>query len=235
MPDTKPDVRDRLALALDVDDVVQAARLARELRDFFGIAKVGAELYAASGPDAVTTIAACGYRIFLDLKLHDIPNQVGRTARVLGALGVSYLTMHASGGVPMLRAGVEGLSEGASRAGLDAPVALAVTVLTSDDGAPAHVLGTRVATAVEARCGGIVCAASDVREAKQLAPSLLTVVPGIRLAGGETHDQARPGTPAEAFEAGADVLVIGRAVTAAKDRSAAAAELLASLPGQRPR
>jgi orotidine-5'-phosphate decarboxylase len=222
-------LRDRLALALDVDDVVEAARLARELHEHFGVAKIGAELYAASGPDAVTTIAACGYRIFLDLKLHDIPNQVGKAARVLGALGVSYLTMHASGGVPMLRAGVEGLSEGAARAGLDPPVALGVTVLTSDDGAPPHVFGNRVATAVEARCGGIVCAASDVREAKQLAPNLITVVPGIRMAGGDAHDQARPGTPAEAIAAGADLLVIGRAVTGAKDRVGAAKELTESL------
>jgi orotidine-5'-phosphate decarboxylase len=223
------ELRDRLALALDVDDIVEAARLARELQPWFGVAKVGAELFAASGPDAVTTIGALGFRIFLDLKLHDIPTQVGRTARVLGALGVSYLTMHASGGVPMLRAGVEGLSEGASRAGLEAPVSLAVTILTSDGGAPPHVFGNRVRAAVEARCGGIVCAAGDVREAKQLAPNLLAVVPGIRLAGGDAHDQARAGTPGAALADGADLLVVGRAVTGARDREAAASQLVSSL------
>jgi orotidine-5'-phosphate decarboxylase len=223
------EVRDRLALALDVDDVVEAARLAKELQPWFGVAKVGGELFAASGPDAVTTIIACGYRVFLDLKLHDIPTTVERTARVLGALGVSYLTMHASGGVPMLRAGVEGLSEGASRAGLEAPVSLAVTILTSDDGAPPHVFGKRVSAAVEARCGGIVCAATEAREAKQLAPNLVVVVPGIRMTGGDQHDQTRIGTPAAALDAGADLLVVGRAVTAAKDRSKAAAQLVESL------
>ena len=226
-PETE--LRNRLALALDVDDLVMATRLARELRPWFGVAKIGLELFAASGPDAVTTIAACGYRIFLDLKLHDIPTTVGRSARVLGALGARYLTLHAFGGVPMLRAGVEGLAEGAAGAGLEPPVALAVTILTSDAGAPPHVLGNRVRSAVEARCGGLVCAVDDVQEAKQLAPNLLAVVPGIRLAGTDANDQARAGTPARALAAGADLLVVGRAVTAAPDRAAAAAALVESL------
>ena len=223
------DLRNRLALALDVDDLVMATRLARELKPWFGVAKIGLELFSASGPDAVTTIAACGYRIFLDLKLHDIPTTVGRSARVLGALGAGYLTLHAFGGVPMLRAGVEGLAEGAAGAGLEPPVALAVTILTSDAGAPPHVLGNRVSSAVEARCGGLVCAVDDVHEAKQLAPNLLAVVPGIRLAGTDVNDQARAGTPARALAAGADLLVVGRAVTAAPDRAAAAAALVESL------
>jgi orotidine-5'-phosphate decarboxylase len=229
MPAEPPaELRARLALALDVDDLVAATRLARELQPFFGVAKVGLELFSASGPDAVTTIAACGYKIFLDVKLHDIPTTVGRAARVLGAIGASYLTLHASGGVDMLRAGVQGLAEGAAGAGLDPPVALAVTVLTSDGGAPEHVFAARVATALEAGCGGIVCAVGDVAEAKRLAPKLLTVVPGIRLEGGAVHDQARAGTPAAALAAGADLLVVGRAVTAAPDRGAAAQELVAS-------
>ena len=235
MADTKehvvpePALRDRLALALDVDDLVMASRLARELQPWFGVAKIGLELFAASGPDAVTSIAACGYRIFLDVKLHDIPTTVGRAARVFGALGAEFLTLHAFGGVPMLRAGVEGLAEGAAGAGLEAPVALAVTILTSDDSAPPHVLGNRVRSAVEARCGGLVCAADDVQEAKQLAPNLLAVVPGIRLAGTDVNDQARAQTPGRALAAGADLLVIGRAVTAAPDRVAAASALVESL------
>jgi orotidine-5'-phosphate decarboxylase len=154
---------------------------------------------------------------------------VGKAARVTGALGASYLTLHAFGGVTMLRSGVEGLIEGAARAGLPEPVALAVTILTSDDGAPAHILGKRVQAAVEGGCGGIVCAASDVREAKQLAPRLAAVVPGIRAAGAASHDQKRPATAASALASGADLLVVGRAVTAAPDRAAAAAELAASL------
>ena len=118
--------------------------------------------------------------MFLDLKMADIPTTVNRAARVLGALGVSYLTLHAFAGPAVLRAGVEGLTEGAGQAGLPQPAALAVTILTSDADAPPHILGKRVAAAVEARCAGVVCAASDVREAKQLAPRMLAVVPGLR-------------------------------------------------------
>ncbi|MGH9093534.1 MAG: orotidine 5'-phosphate decarboxylase / HUMPS family protein, partial [Acidimicrobiales bacterium] len=113
--------RARLALAFDVDDVVAARRLAKELRPYFGVAKVGLELFSATGPDVVQTMIDQGYAVFLDLKLADIPNTVAKTARVLGALGVSYLTMHAFPGAAMLRAGVEGLAEGAHRAGLDPP------------------------------------------------------------------------------------------------------------------
>jgi orotidine-5'-phosphate decarboxylase len=223
------ELRSHLALALDVDDLVEATRLARELQPWFGVAKVGLELYAASGPDALITVSALGYRVFLDLKLHDIPTTVARAARVLGAVGVSYLTIHAAGGVAMLRAGVDGLREGAERAGLAAPVALAVTILTSDEHASPELFDERVRTAVDAGCGGLVCAVADVGRAKQLAPDLIAVVPGIRMPGGDVHDQARAGTPAAALAAGADLLVIGRAVTAAPDREAAAAELVASV------
>jgi orotidine-5'-phosphate decarboxylase len=221
--------RDRLVLALDVDDLVVALRLARQLQPWFGVAKVGLELFSASGPDAVSAVADVGYDVFLDLKLHDIPTTVRRAARVIGALGASYLTLHARSGPTMLRAGVEGLREGAEAAGLPHPVALAVTILTSDGDAPAHILGHRVAAAVEAGCGGLVLAASDVREAKQLAPRLLMAVPGIRMASSDSHDQARPATPRQAVDVGADLLVVGRAVTAAADPPAAAAALTASL------
>ena len=217
--------RDRLALALDLDDLVAALRLARALQPWFGVAKVGLELFTAAGPDAVTSVADAGFKVFLDLKLHDIPTTVRRSARVIGALGASYLTLHARSGPAMLRAGVEGLSEGAAAAGLPPPTALAVTILTSDSGAPAHILGNRVAAAVEAGCGGIVCAAEDVHEAKQLAPRILAVVPGIRMPGGSAHDQVRRASPQDALRAGADVLVLGRAITGSADPPAAAAAL----------
>jgi orotidine-5'-phosphate decarboxylase len=219
----------RLALALDVDDIVAATRLARDLRRWFGVAKIGLELFSAAGPDSVLAIADQGYRILLDLKLHDIPTTVGRSSRVLGALGVSYLTLHAAGGVPMLRAGVEGLAEGAASAGLEPPVALGVTVLTSQPEAPPHVLQERVGAAIEARCDGVVCAATDLAVVRELGPALVTVVPGTRMPDVSHHDQGRVGTPADAFAAGADVLVIGRTVTAAADRATAAAALVASI------
>jgi orotidine-5'-phosphate decarboxylase len=221
--------RERLVLAIDVDDLVEAVRLARELSPWFGVGKVGLELFSAAGPDAVAALNNTGMAVFLDLKLHDIPTTVERAARVVGALGATYLTLHAQGGTAMLRAGVRGLAEGAAAAGLPPPAALAVTVLSSDAEAPGHIVPKRVALAAEAGCGGVVCSGADVREAKRLAPRLLTAVPGIRPAGGDAHDQVHPSTPAEALEAGADLLVVGRAVTQAADRPAAAGALVGDL------
>ncbi|MDQ6616108.1 MAG: orotidine-5'-phosphate decarboxylase [Actinomycetota bacterium] len=223
------ELRNRLILALDVDDVVEAIRLVHELKPWFGVAKVGLELFTSAGPDAVLSILAEGMKVFLDLKLFDIPTTVGKAGRVIGALGASYLTLAGFGGVPMLRAGVEGLANGASLAGLDPPMALAVTMLTSDTGAPEHVLGNRVRAALEANCGGVVCAATDAAEVKQLAPGFTVVVPGIRTEGSPRHDHGRAATPGEAFAAGADLLVVGRTVTAAPDRAAAASQLIGSI------
>jgi orotidine-5'-phosphate decarboxylase len=223
MTDDKHAARDHMALVLDTDDLVAATRLARTMEPWFGIVKVGLELYCAAGPEAVVSMRDLGFGVFCDVKLHDIPTQVGRACRVLGALGVDYVTLHAAGGTAMLEAGVDGLRRGAEAAGLPAPAALAVTVLTSDGDAPANMLAHRVAVAVEARCDGIVCSPLDVREAKLYAPRLLAVVPGIRLPGTPTHDQARSATPDEAIAEGADVLVIGRTVTGADNPLAAAA------------
>jgi len=222
-------LRSQLAVALDLDDGVAALRLARELRPWFGVAKVGLELYSAAGPDIVGALMDMGYEVFCDLKFHDIPTTVGRAARVIGALGPTYLNFHAQGGVAMLTAGVDGFLAGAAEAGLPRPSPLAVTILTSEADAPAEVLAARVRAAVDSGCSGIVCAASDLAEAKRLAPELLAVVPGIRPAGSATHDQARAATPLEAADAGADVLVIGRAVTHAEDPAAAAAAIAASI------
>jgi orotidine-5'-phosphate decarboxylase len=231
--DRQPDpaVRDRLALVLDVDDLVVALRIAKQLQPWFGTAKVGLELYSAAGPDAIGPLAEMGFDVFVDVKLHDIPTTVGKAARVLGALGASYVTMHAFGGVPMLRAGVEGLASGAAEAGLDEPCALAVTVLTSDADAPTHILPKRVGAAIEAGCGGVVCAAADLRDVFEYAPRLRKVVPGIRPTGADVHDQARPSTPRQAIEAGADLLVVGRAVTLADDPESAAQALHDELAG----
>jgi orotidine-5'-phosphate decarboxylase len=223
------DVRRRLALVLDVDDLVEAIRLGQGLRPWFGVAKEGLELFSAAGPDAIGALRDMGYQVFLDLKLFDIPTQVNRACRVLGALGVEYLTLHATGGVDMLRAGVEGLTDGAERAGLPTPMALAVTVLTSDDSAPPHIVPNRVRLALEGGCGGLVLAAEDLQTARELAPRLKRVVPGIRLAGGPRHDQARAASPQEAVANGADLLVIGRTVTKAEDPMAAAAAVAAAI------
>lgn len=222
-------LRAKMALALDVDDLVQAIRLARQLSPWFGVAKIGLELYTAAGPDVIGAMFDAGYDVFLDLKLHDIPTTVNKAAQVAGALGVTYLTMHAQGGPTMLREGATGFMEGARKAGLPDPVALAITVLTSDSTAPEHVVPARLRMAVEAGCGGIVCAASDLKDVSEMAPRIKRVVPGIRAAGGETHDQPRAVTPKIALDAGADMLVIGRAVTLADDPAAAAEALFAEV------
>ena len=224
-----PELKNKMALALDVDDLVEANRLARQMSPWFGVAKVGLELFTAAGPDAVGALFDNGYDVFLDLKLHDIPTTVHKAAKVAGALGVSYLTMHAMGGSQMLKAGVEGLMEGARNAGLPDPTALAITVLTSDADAPDHIVPYRLRLAIEAGCGGIVCAATDLKDIGEMAPRTKRVVPGIRAAGGDRHDQPKAVTPAEALEAGADLLVVGRAVTLAEDPRAAAAALFADL------
>jgi orotidine-5'-phosphate decarboxylase len=154
---------------------------------------------------------------------------VHRAARVLGALGVGYVTMHAHGGATMLQAGVEGLLEGAANAGLAEPWSLAVTVLTSDADAPAHIMPKRVLVAAEAGCTGIVCAAADLHDAHAYAPRLKRVVPGIRFPGTDSHDQARAATPKAAWEGGADLLVVGRMITAASDPVEAAERLHSTL------
>jgi orotidine-5'-phosphate decarboxylase len=218
-----------MALALDVDDLVQAVRLARQLSPWFGVAKVGLELFTAAGPDAVGAMLDNGFEVFLDMKLHDIPTTVGRAAGVCGALGAKYLTMHAQGGSAMLAAGVEGLRSGALNAGLAEPTAIAITVLTSDADAPAHIVPNRLRLAVEAGCTGIVCSGADLKTVRELSPRTLRVVPGIRAAGADRHDQPLAVTPEDALEAGADLLVIGRAVTLADDPAAAAASLFAGV------
>ena len=169
---------------LDVPSLDEALELAGEVAPWFGVAKVGLELYSAAGPGAVEPLRELGLRVFCDLKLHDIPTTVGRAARVLGRLGVSYLNFHAAGGVDMLRAGVEGVREGARDAGLAAPVPLAVTVLTSDPDASAF--DARLACAIEAGCGGVVCSVHEIERVKRARQDFVTVVPGVRLDDGDT-------------------------------------------------
>ena len=229
-PEGAPDeVRARLALALDVDDLIPALRLARELSPWFGTMKVGLELYSAAGPEAVTSLVDLGVDVFCDLKLHDIPNTVGRAARVIGALGARYLTLPPAGGPAMVRAGVGGLRGGAAPAGAPEPTALGVTVLTSEPEASAHLLRQRVAAGLDGGCGGFVCAAPDIAEVRQIAPRALLATPGIRPEGSPVDDQGRVATPRQALDAGADLLVVGRPVTRADDPVAAARALAASL------
>lgn len=228
MHEIPDELRNKLCVALDVDDLVEAVRLGKALSPWFGAAKVGLELYTAAGTDAIGTLIGLGYDVFLDLKMYDIPTTVEKASRVLGALGVTYATYHAQGGIDVLKAGAEGLRAGASDAGLPEPKPLAITVLTSDANAPDHIMPKRVMTAVEAGMAGLVCGPMDVKDAKQYAPRLLGVTPGIRPDGADHHDQVRVASPKTALDNGSDLLVIGRSVTLADDREAAAEAIVNS-------
>lgn len=222
----------RICAALDFASWRDAEAFARLVGPEVGMLKVGLELFAAEGPSAVSAAAALGRPVFLDLKLHDIPNTVEGAARSAARSGASLLTVHAAGGAEMIRAAVRG-------AGRDVTV-LAVTVLTSLDAAALGEIGlagppqsavVRLAKlAVAAGAGGLVCSAHEVaavRAAVGQAP--LLVVPGVRPAGAAKGDQARVATPAEAVRAGADVIVIGRPLRDAPDPAAAARAVAASL------
>jgi orotidine-5'-phosphate decarboxylase len=213
------DVRSRLALPLDVGDLDAALSMARLVAPWFGIAKVGHELYAEAGPEAFDRLHDLGFSVFCDLKLHDIPNTVERAANALARHGVGFMNAHAAGGTDMLRAFVAGAHAGAEFSGLPDPVTLGVTVLTSETDSGAF--GARLAAAVEARCSGVVCSGLEVERVN--AVGLASMVPGIRPAGSGADDQARIVTPGEAISFGASWLVIGRPVTAAPDPAAAAA------------
>ena len=202
---SEAETKNRLALALDVDDLVAGVRLARELQPYFGVLKIGLELYSAAGPEVIGTFQQMGYKIFLDLKLHDIPNTVHRAARVLGSLGVNYLTLHTAGGSEMVSAGVEGLLEGARNAGIGDPVALGVTILTSDSTSNEELMQDRILIAKDSGCRGLVCSAHDLHLVNKTAQDLITVVPGIRPSGVDSHDQKKVATPAQAINDGASV------------------------------
>jgi orotidine-5'-phosphate decarboxylase len=221
--------KDALALALDVADPDAAFALAERLREYFGVVKVGLELYSVAGPDIVRSLIAADYAVFLDLKFHDIPTTVRRAARAVAQIGVTFLTVHTVGGGVMLEAAVAGLTEGANAAGLSTPIGLGVTVLTSDPTPPPALLAERAALAARSGLGGVVCAAPDLRTVRDAAPGLATVVPGTREPNWARDDQQRVMTPAQAIRLGADLLVIGRGVSAAGDPEEQAVLLVESV------
>jgi orotidine-5'-phosphate decarboxylase len=218
-----------LIAALDVSDLDRAEELARALSGGVGVLKVGLELFAAHGPRAVERIRAHG-PVFLDLKLHDIPTTVERAARAVGRLGVSMLTVHALGGQAMVAAAVRGVTEGSQDAGHAVPTVLAVTVLSSLSG---EELASPASLAFEARAagaGGTVVSGQDMALVREVTgEDFCLVVPGIRPAGSNGHDQVRILTPEEAVDAGADYLVVGRSITASADPAGAARSILSTI------
>jgi orotidine-5'-phosphate decarboxylase len=217
--ETPPEVRDRLVLGLDLGGLDDATAMASRLAPWFGVVKVGHELYAEAGPAAFDRMHELGFKVFCDLKLHDIPNTVERAARVHARHGVEFLNAHAAGGETMLRAFVAGAQEGARDAGAPAPITLAVTVLTSEPDASAF--DERLRVAVASGCDGVVCSALEASTAR--ASGMRSMVPGIRLAGASTDDQARVATPGTAIADGAEWLVLSRTVHGAADPEGAAA------------
>jgi orotidine-5'-phosphate decarboxylase len=218
-----------LIVALDTSDPDAAEDLAERLAGAVGMVKAGLELFTAAGPTCVERLVA--HRpVFLDLKLHDIPTTVSRAARNAGRLGVAMLSVHALGGPEMVRAAVNGAGEGADEAGVDPPAVVGITVLSSLAEAAGASPASLAFEAVEAGARGAVVSGDDVRVVREaLGDGPVLVVPGIRPVGHRSNDHARVLTPAEAVEAGADHLVIGRPITDAPDPAAAAEAILRGL------
>jgi orotidine-5'-phosphate decarboxylase len=226
--------RNPICVALDTPDVSKAKDLARALKPHAGYMKIGMEFFYANGAAGYEAVAAEGLPIFLDLKLHDIPNTVeqGLTSLLKLAPAPAIINVHAQGGLTMMQA--------ARRAVPATTKLIAVTVLTSLSDQDCHQTGHHISTAAlaerlamlthEAGLDGIVCSPHDLENIrKQLPRSLLTIVPGIRPAGTSAQDQKRIATPKAAIDAGADILVIGRAITGAADPIAACQNILIGL------
>ena len=229
--------KERLIFALDVDELAQARRWVRELRNHVGVFKVGKQLFTRCGPEVVTMIRDEGGEIFLDLKYHDIPNTVAMAGIEACRLGVKMFNVHALGGREMMSETARKAKESCHAAGLAAPLLLAVTILTSSTDATLREIGIdrpvaemvpRLAKlAQEAGCGGVVASPLEVRQIRvACGPEFKIVTPGVRPAFASADDQKRIMTPGEAISAGADYLVIGRPISAAAEPMAAAQMIL---------
>ena len=223
-----------IAVALDAPDLETAARWATQVTPYVSVVKIGLELFCRHGPDIAAVVrGASGVGLFLDLKLHDIPATVSGAARSVARLRPQYLTVHALGGAAMVRAAVQALP--------DVRIA-AVTVLTSLGGAelaqlglpadPTGVVRRLAAVSVEAGARAVVCSPREVAAVRaEVGPEITLITAGVRPLGADLQDQARVATPRQALGDGADLLVIGRPITAAGDPGAAAARIAAELGG----
>jgi orotidine-5'-phosphate decarboxylase len=224
--------QERLIIALDVPNAAQAQKLVQTIGDSGTFYKVGLELFTAEGPTIVRELVGSGKKVFLDLKVHEIPNSAAGAVRSAAALGVSMVTVHATGGLKMMQA--------ASIAALAAShkmAVLAVTILTSlseaevrDIGYSANASDQVVRLALMAKnagCGGVVASPQEVQRLRQeIGPAMAIVTPGIRPLGSDVGDQARIATPADALRAGASHLVVGRPINAAADPAEATRSIL---------
>ena len=223
---------EKIIVALDVNTKKEALGLANELRGQVGFFKIGLQLYTSAGPDVVRAIAETGAKIFLDLKLHDIPNTVAKTVEAVGRLGVQMLSFHLSGGEKMVRAAVEARTNDL--------MLLGVTVLTSADqqtlietgvsGTPEDQVLRLASLGVNAGANGLITSAREIQSLRKAFGETVTiVVPGIRPSWAEPGDQKRVMSPRQALEAGADYLVIGRPVTGHQNPCEAIKKIAAEL------
>ncbi len=233
-------MRNPVIAALDVPTAEKALELASQLAPAVGAFKIGSELFTSAGPDIVRRIRDTGAAVFLDLKFHDIPNTVAKAVAAAARLDVQMLTVHSSGGLEMMCAAEESALQTAKQVGLNAPLVLGVTVLTSlgnkalsEIGCEPNVakqVGRLTNLAIKAGLRGLVCSPLEVAGLRQILPSYIQLVtPGIRTGAEQADDQQRTLTASEAMEAGANWLVIGRPIYAAENPRSAAEKILASL------
>ncbi|MEN6349184.1 MAG: orotidine-5'-phosphate decarboxylase [Syntrophomonas sp.] len=234
--------KDRIILALDVDTQDEALELVKNLAPYVGAFKVGMQLFNSSGPGIVKQINDLGGRVFVDLKFHDIPNTVAAAGRVMTRLNCAMFNVHAAGGREMMSRLTAEIREEAAALGVEVPLTLAVTVLTSISQQELEeemfVSGLTVKELVvkwaemaqKAGIGGVVCSPREIEAIRQACgPDFKIVTPGIRPAWSEKNDQKRITTPRQALDLGADYMVIGRPITQAGDQVKAAQRIIAEL------
>ena len=234
--------REKLIVALDVPTAGEARRLFDTLRGSAGMFKVGSQLFTSAGPGFVRELVGAGARVFLDLKFHDIPNTVAAAGREAVRLGVALFNVHAAGGGEMLRRAAEAAEEEAARLGVTKPHLIAVTVLTSMDADALAETGVETVS-VEAQvrrlarladaCGldGVVASPHEIAPVREAVPraGFLVVTPGVHPASAAYEDQKRVLSAAEAVRAGADFIVVGRAILNSPDPARAASEVVAEM------
>ena len=233
-------MRNPIIVALDVPKANEALELAEELGPFVGAFKIGKQLFVSEGPDVVRKLKAKGAQIFLDLKFHDIPNTVAKAVQSAIDMGVDMLTVHTAGGSEMLVAAENASNEKAKILGIDSPLILGVTVLTSMDDANLEELGIQEGTqgqvvrlaklAASSGLRGLVCSPQEIKLLREeLGDEIQLITPGIRAVSNPADDQKRTMSPAEAIKIGASWLVIGRPITLAANPRAAAIDILNSI------
>ena len=220
-----------LVVALDLPDSRKALAMAKKLRGKVDWLKVGLELFCAAGPSVIRKLKDSGFKVFLDLKFHDIPNTVSGAVRSAAAAGADMLTLHAAGGAAMLEAAAAARDKSTHR-----PLLLGVTVLTSiskgsylamTGRTPAYAVGILTGLAHLHKLDGVVCSVHEVRAVRKVAPpGFVCLTPGIRPPGASADDQGRVARPAAAVSAGADFLVVGRPITTAADPALAVGTIL---------